>query len=141
MHKNSALHQVRSCARRARNAQVVCTLRSGRVHNAQVMGTSCPFWSRHQGRVATSFSLAQPQARSGPPRRPSQVAKSIPCRDLPSAQPNKLGHDLKMGSRRQFPTGQVVTSKQGRDTNGQCLLLRRQNRSSAQPGHDFNPWS
>ena len=89
--------------------------------------------------VATSF-LIHPQAgydivpRSRPPGRLSQVATSIPCHDLPSAQPKQSrsrpqnrcrditqpnpGRDLKTGLRHRFSClapSQVATPKPGRD--------------------------
>ena len=142
--KNSALHQVRSCALRAHGMHSCAhSLRRSRAQHAQVACIAPRSWEQiatsfprpSPGQVATPFpgrDLLDDQARS---RRQSHVATSLPPNQ------SKSGRDLKMGSRHQVPTGQVATSKWGRDTNGQCLLLRRQNRSSAQPGRELNPWS
>ena len=125
---HNTMHYIRSgcvhstCALRAHG---VCTARTWRVHCAHmacaVASTAPRSWaltacsSRDtKARSRPPFLLPSPRpgrdiiSRLRPPRRPSQVATSIPCRDLHSAQPSKSGCDLKMGSR---PQNGVATPK------------------------------
>ena len=79
---------------RSQPAQVARSACAGRAHSVQVVGASIdllPLPSPRPGRDIIS--------RSGPPGQLSQVATSIPCRDLPSTQlkpprsrPQKWGH-------------------------------------------------
>ena len=96
------------------------SLRRSRAQHAQVeriATRSCAqvvtsFSSPSPGQVATSFpgrDLLDDQARS---RRQSLVVTSL----LPNQSKSSCDH--KMGLQHQVPTGQVATSKQGRDTNG-----------------------
>ena len=156
---NSALHQVKSCALRAHgvrshahNAQVVRTSRAqpvqvarstcaDRAHSAQVARIAPRSWAQ----VATSFP------------RPSlgQVTTSLPSRDLLDDQARSRRQPHVATSLLPNQTNKDATSKgvatpifnspgrdlkRGCDTNGQFLLLRRQNRSSAQSSRDFNLW-
>ena len=87
---------------RAHPAQVAGSACAGRVHSAQVVGEChdlLPLPSPRPGRDITS--------RSRPPGRPSQVATSIPCRDLPSAQPKQPRSRPQNGVATPVSTGQV----------------------------------
>ena len=159
--QNSALHQVRSCALRAHgvrsHAHNAHFARMSRAQRAQVARSACTSSAYSAQVVGVSrdllpSSIPRPGrdiiSKSQPPGQPSQVATSIPCRDLkmgsrPPLSTGQLAMSIPMSRPPFYPTKttQVATSKWGRDTNDQCLLLRRQNRSSAQPGRDFNPWS
>ena len=115
--QNSALHQVRSCAlhahgvrSHAHNAQIA---RMSRAQPAQAARSACASSAYSAQVVGASrdllpSSIPRPGrdiiSKSQPPGRPSQVATSIPCRDLLSS-PTK--------------TNQVVTSKWGRDLHFQ----------------------
>ena len=125
---------------RAQLAQVARSTCAGRAHSAQVVGACRDLLtlpSPSQGRDITS--------RSRPPGRPSQVATSTPCRDLPSAQPKqprsrpkKWGRDTnfnragKTMSRHQIGVAtpprpiQVATPKPGRDPPGDYPMSRHQ---------------
>ena len=110
--------------------QVARSAYAGRTPSAQVVGACrdlLPLPSPRPGRDIIS--------RSRPPRQLSQVATSVPCRDLPSAQPiqsksrpQKWGRNTNFHgaartmSRHQSGVAtplrplQVATSKRGRDT-------------------------
>ena len=113
----------------ARPAQVARSACAGRSHSAQVVGASrdlLPLPSPRLGHNNVS--------RSRPPGRLSQVATSIPCRDLPSAQPKhprsrpqknglatpisirqpKSGRDITLMSRHQMSSAPLATPKTGR---------------------------
>ena len=142
--QNNTLHQVKSCAlrahgvhSRAHSTQVACMSRAqpvqvtrsactGRAHSAQVVGASHDLLSSsipRQGR-----DLLDDQARS---QRQPHVATSL----LPN-QTNKVATSKGVTTLISNRPGR--DHKRGRDTNGQCLLLRRQSKSSSQPGRDFN---
>ena len=120
--------------------QVARSAWAGRAHSAQVMG-AC--------RDLSPLSIPRPGRdivpRSRPPEQLSQVATSIPCRDLPSAQlkqprsrPQKWGRDTSFHSagrtmsRHQIGVAtplrliQVATSKPGRDPPGGYPMSRHQ---------------
>ena len=103
--------------------------RAGRTMSRHHSGQSR---SRHQNQVMTLLKATLCRDIN------FYVATSfLPTVDFPS-------HDQPL-----FPSQNalVATQNLGRDINsmsrhhGHCLLLRRQNRSSAQPGRDFHLWS
>ena len=122
----------------AQDAHSACI---GSTHSAQAVGASrdlLPLPSPRPGRDITS--------RSRPPGRPSQVATSTPCRDLPSAQPKQprsrpqkngvatpisIGQaepcrNIKSMSRHHSVQSQVATPKLGRDPPGGYPMSRHQ---------------
>ena len=125
---------------RAQPTQVARSTCVGLAHSAQVVGACrdlLPLPSLRPGRDITS--------RSRPPGRPSQVATSTPCRDLPSAQPKqprsrpqKWGRDTNFHkacrTMSRYQTGvatppmpiQVETPKPGLDPPGDYPMSRHQ---------------
>ena len=108
---------------------VGCTVRTPRTQVARTLRAQCPGRGRccAHDRLVARMSCAQPAqvalsvrrsrnaqavfprpgcdiiSKLRPPRQLSQVATSIPCRDLPSAQPKPpRSRPQKMGSRHQF---------------------------------------
>ena len=98
-----------------------------------------PFCPTKTAQVATSKNGVATPISTG------QVATLNRCRDQPLLLPQKRPcRDPKPWSRHQTTTRQPEPCRDIKSMSRhhcQCLLLRRQNRSSAQPGRDFHLWS